>query len=188
MSEQQLLPQRVVSGGQTGADQAGLIAARRFAIPTGAWMPKDFLTSTGTAPELAREFGLQEHTGGYADRTEANVRLADGTLRIAASFETLGEKCALKWLLHHGKPYLDIDRAAPPPVALLRSAEALRLEARNPRAYSSDSLPSTSALRTSGPRASPGHCTRPALSARAVAHFSAAVSRRGSGRAGARCS
>ena len=116
MSEQQLLPQRVISGGQTGADQAGLIAARRFGIPTGGWTPKDFLTSAGPAPELAREFGLQEHSGGYADRTEANVRLADGTLRFAASFETLGEKCTLKWLLHHGKPYLDIDRAAPPPV------------------------------------------------------------------------
>jgi hypothetical protein len=116
MSEQQLLPQRVISGGQTGADQAGLIAARRFGIPTGGWMPRDFLTTTGPAPDLARKFGLQEHTGGYADRTEANVRLADGTLRFAASFETLGEKCTLKWLLHHGKPYMDIDRADPPPV------------------------------------------------------------------------
>jgi hypothetical protein len=116
MSEQQLLPQRVVSGGQTGADQAGLIAARRFGIPTGGWMPKGFITTTGPAPDLAREFGLREHTGGYADRTEANVRLADGTLRFAASFETLGEKCTLKWLHHHRKPYLDIDRNAPPPV------------------------------------------------------------------------
>lgn len=116
MPEQPLLPERVVSGGQTGADRAGLVAARRFGIPTGGWMPRGFLTSTGPAPELAREFGLREHRGGYADRTEANVRLADGTLRFAASFETLGEKCTLKWLRHHGKPYLDIDRAAPPPV------------------------------------------------------------------------
>ena len=116
MSEQQLLPQQVVSGGQTGADQAGLIAARRFGIPTGGWMPQGFLTTTGPAPDLARAFGLQEHPGGYADRTEANVRLADGTLRFAASFETPGEKCTLKWLRPHGKPYLDIDRADPPPV------------------------------------------------------------------------
>lgn len=115
MSEQ-LLPERVISGGQTGADQAGLIAARRFGIPTGGWMPKGFLTRRGPAPELAREFRLREHTGGYADRTEANVRLADGTLRFAATFETLGEKCTLKWLRHHRKPYLDIDRAAPPPI------------------------------------------------------------------------
>ena len=116
MSQQRLLPEQVISGGQTGADQAGLVAARRYGIPTGGWMPKDYLTSTGPAPELAREFGLQEHSGGYADRTEANVRLADGTLRLAASFETLGEKCTLKWIRRHGKPYLDIDRAAPPPV------------------------------------------------------------------------
>jgi hypothetical protein len=79
-------------------------------------MPKGFRTSIGPAPDLARAFGLQEHSGGYADRTEANVRLADGTLRLAASFETPGEKCTLKWLLHHGRPYLDIDRADPPPV------------------------------------------------------------------------
>ena len=47
---------------------------------------------------------------------------------------------------------------------------------------------STSALRTSGPRASPGHRTHPALSAGAVAHSSAPVSCRGSGRAGEICS
>jgi hypothetical protein len=116
MSEQPLLPERVVSGGQTGADQTGLTAARRFGIPTGGWMPRGFLTTAGPAPELAREFGLREHSGGYADRTEANVRLAHGTLRFAATFETPGEKCTLKWLRHHGKPYLDIDRNAPPPV------------------------------------------------------------------------
>jgi hypothetical protein len=116
MPEQQLLPQRVISGGQTGADQAGLIAARRFGIPTGGWMPKGFLTNSGPAPELAREFGLREHPGSYADRTETNVRLADGTLRFAASFETLGEKCTLKWLRHHSKPFMDIDMNAPLPV------------------------------------------------------------------------
>jgi hypothetical protein len=48
--------------------------------------------------------------------------------------------------------------------------------------------PNTSALRTSGPRASPGHRTHPALSAGALAHFSAALSCRESGRADERCS
>src|SRR5262245_37269304 len=87
LAQQQILPEGVVSGGQTGADQAGLIAARRFGIPTGGWMPKGFLTTTGPAPDLAREFGLREHSGGYADRTEANLRLPAGTLRFAASSE-----------------------------------------------------------------------------------------------------
>lgn len=116
MSELLLLPQKVISGGQTGADQAGLMAARRFGIPTGGWMPKGFQTTSGPAPELAREFGLREHPGGYADRTETNVRTSDGTLRFAASFETLGEKCTLKCIRLHSKPYMDIDFAAPPPV------------------------------------------------------------------------
>jgi hypothetical protein len=39
MAHQQILPERVVSGCQFGADQAGLIAARRFGIPTGGWKP-----------------------------------------------------------------------------------------------------------------------------------------------------
>ncbi|HJT77421.1 MAG TPA: putative molybdenum carrier protein, partial [Gemmataceae bacterium] len=36
--------ERVISGGQTGADQAGLAAAKACGIPTGGWMPKGFLT------------------------------------------------------------------------------------------------------------------------------------------------
>src|SRR5262249_48848852 len=108
-------PEGVVCGGRPGGDRGGLTAARRFGIPMGGWMPQGFLTTTGPAPDLAREYGLQEHPGGYADRTEANVRLADGTLRLAASFETPGEQCTLKGLLHHGKPYLHIDPADPPP-------------------------------------------------------------------------
>jgi hypothetical protein len=35
---------RVVSGGQTGADQAGWRAARASGIATGGWMPEGFLT------------------------------------------------------------------------------------------------------------------------------------------------
>jgi len=113
MNELRLLPEKVISGGQTGADQAGLIAAREFGIATGGWMPQGHQTSTGPNPELAREFGLKEHHGGYAERTETNVRASDGTLRIAGTFNTLGEKCTLKWIRHHGKPSLDVAMNAP---------------------------------------------------------------------------
>jgi hypothetical protein len=115
MEEVERLPEKVISGGQTGADQAGLDAAARFGIPTGGWMPRGWKTSRGPDPELGERFGLKEHAGDYADRTEANVREADATLRFAASFQTLGEKCTLKWLLHHGKPYLDVDMNDPIP-------------------------------------------------------------------------
>jgi hypothetical protein len=48
---------RVVSGGQTGADQAGWRAARASGIATGGWMPAGFLTEAGPRPEFAEMFG-----------------------------------------------------------------------------------------------------------------------------------
>ena len=66
-------------------------------------------------PGLAREYGLKEHSGGYPERTGANVREADATIRFAASFQTYGERCTLRWLHELHKPYLDVDLAAPPP-------------------------------------------------------------------------
>jgi hypothetical protein len=36
--------ERVISGGQTGADQGGLRAARACGIPTGGWAPRGWLT------------------------------------------------------------------------------------------------------------------------------------------------
>ena len=92
------LPRKVISGGQTGADQAGLIVAQRFGIPTGGWMPRGWKTATGANPQLAEAFGLREHTGDYADRTAANVRDSDGTIRFAGSFRIFGERCTLKWI------------------------------------------------------------------------------------------
>lgn len=106
----------VISGGQTGADQAGLRTARRFGIPTSGWMPKGWETSRGPDPELGREFGLQEHPGGYAERTEANVRDSDGTLRFAADFSSRGERCTFNCIQRHGKPYFDVHMNDPPPV------------------------------------------------------------------------
>jgi hypothetical protein len=52
--------QRIISGGQTGADQAGLEAAERLGIPTGGFMPKGFHTETGPRPVLAARYGLVE--------------------------------------------------------------------------------------------------------------------------------
>ena len=111
--------EKIISGGQTGADQAGLLVARQFGLATGGWMPSGFLTSTGANPELAREFGLLEHTGGYPERTRANVRESDGTIRLAASFWTSGERCTLKWIKHYGKPSFSVEMLAPQPAELV---------------------------------------------------------------------
>lgn len=74
------LVKRVISGGQTGADQAGLIAANTLDIPTGGWAPKGWLTEDGPAPWLA-DYGLKEAPSeDYKYRTTANVRDSDATL------------------------------------------------------------------------------------------------------------
>jgi hypothetical protein len=71
---------KIISGGQTGVDQAALRAAKACGIPTGGWAPKGWRTEDGPAPWLA-EFGLQEHASAdFADRTRANVGLAGLTL------------------------------------------------------------------------------------------------------------
>ena len=51
---------KVVSGGQMGADVAGLRAAKELGIPTGGFAPAGWQTSKGPQPGLATEFGLLE--------------------------------------------------------------------------------------------------------------------------------
>ena len=100
----------VMSGGQTGADQAGLRIAKQFGIPTGGWMPLDWQTGAGPRPDFEQLYGMKcLHHGGYKERTEANVRLSDGTIRFAANFNSMGEKCTLNAILDNNKPYMDID-------------------------------------------------------------------------------
>jgi hypothetical protein len=53
--------ERVVSGGQTGADQAGWRAAKAVGLETGGWMPRGFLTEDGHRPEFRDLYGAVEH-------------------------------------------------------------------------------------------------------------------------------
>jgi hypothetical protein len=72
---------KIISGGQTGADQAAWRAAKAFGVPTGGWMPKGFLTEDGPHPEFAEQFGAAElPTENKAARTEQNVQDSDATL------------------------------------------------------------------------------------------------------------
>jgi len=77
--------EKIISGGQTGADFAGLMAARFLGIPTGGTAPKGWRIenadgSSGSNPELA-SFGLIEHESSeYPPRTKQNVADSDATL------------------------------------------------------------------------------------------------------------
>lgn len=101
---------KVISGGQTGADQAGLKAAKACGLETGGWLPKGCVTLDGPRPDLLAEYGMQEFpTPGYPARTEANVRDSDGTLRFAKTFSSAGEKCTLRAINWFNRPHFDIN-------------------------------------------------------------------------------
>lgn len=71
---------KVISGGQTGADQAGLFAATDMGIPTGGTAPNGWRTQKGPAPWLA-DYGVVEHTShAYQPRTRCNVQASSVTL------------------------------------------------------------------------------------------------------------
>ena len=73
---------KIISGGQTGADLAGLVAARNLQLQTGGMMPKGFINEAGQQPSLAEFYGMTEHllSDKYPPRTEWNVANSDGTL------------------------------------------------------------------------------------------------------------
>src|SRR5262245_48868343 len=99
----------VISGGQTGVDQAALRAARAAGIPTGGWAPKGFRTEAGPAPWLA-DFGVQEHESAhYPDRTRANVGAADLTLILLARDSDLVGGAALTLRIAQADRSLGID-------------------------------------------------------------------------------
>jgi hypothetical protein len=100
---------RVISGGQDGADLAGLIAAKDLGIPTGGAMPLGWRTKSGSHPEYAELYGCHEHSSpSYPPRTKRNVKDSDGTVRFAYNFHTAGERCTATALLAAGKPYFDV--------------------------------------------------------------------------------
>ena len=99
---------KIISGGQTGADQAGLEVARKFGVATGGSIAKGYRTCFGSDPSLAR-YGLDEHKSfDYPPRTKQNAKDGDVTVRLASNFNSAGEKLTLRYCQFFKKPVLDI--------------------------------------------------------------------------------
>lgn len=112
---------KVISGGQTGADEAGLQAAKAMGLQTGGWMPKGYITQAGNRPDFIDLYGVEEHTSAkYSPRTFTNVRDSDGTIRFARNFESKGEILTLKAITQYKRPYFDIDIDNAPQVVIVR--------------------------------------------------------------------
>lgn len=99
--------QEVWSGGQTGADQGGLRAARELGLKTGGWAPQGYRTETGRAGWLA-SYGLKEHPSPYySERTAANVCDTDGTL-LVGSLASPGSRATRRLARADSKPFLHV--------------------------------------------------------------------------------
>ena len=71
---------KIISGCQTGADRAGLIAAKACGLETGGYVCTKNKTELGYEPELIDIYQLSElNTFDYPKRTLANVNAADAT-------------------------------------------------------------------------------------------------------------
>jgi hypothetical protein len=93
----------IISGGQTGADQAGWRAAIAFGFKTSGWMAKGFLTEDGPRPEFAELYGAREmDSPEYRVRTEQNVRDSDATIWFG-SIDTPGAKTTLRAIQEMGR-------------------------------------------------------------------------------------
>ena len=95
-----------VAGGQTGADQGALTAAKDHGYPTGGWAPKGWMTEDGPAPWLAEKYGLKEYPEpGYPARTKANIFDADLTV-LVGNMSSRGSKLAIATAKANNKPAL----------------------------------------------------------------------------------
>lgn len=97
---------KIISGGQTGADQAGLLAGKELGISTGGTAPPGFQTAQGSQKELLERFGLEEGVPDpkiYPKRTIKNAQDADGTVWFGNT-DSPGARLTLGRIAQAGKP------------------------------------------------------------------------------------
>ncbi len=97
--------EKIISGGQTGADMAGLVFAHKIGITTGGTAPKGYKTESGNMVHLLKDvFGLSEF-GDYKQRTIINIEDSDGTV-IFADRTSAGSLLTMKKCREMKKPYV----------------------------------------------------------------------------------
>lgn len=98
--------EKIISGGQTGADQGGLAAAHYLHIPTGGYAPPNYITENGPNPHLRSLYNLvsvELDPKIYPKRTLLNVQHSDGTLWMG-NINSPGGNLTLKYCTLGGKP------------------------------------------------------------------------------------
>lgn len=131
-----MMIERVISGGQTGADRGALDAAAELGLPHGGYCPRGRRAEDGRIPA---RYELEElPSRAYAARTEENVLAADATVVLTRGKPTGGSALTVALARRHGRPILhvDLDREAAPARAIasfLRARGARVVNVAGPR-------------------------------------------------------
>lgn len=105
--QEEPLPLRVVSGGQTGVDRAALDAAIALGIEHGGWCPRGRLAEDGKIPD---HYQLVETASPeYWVRTQQNVIDSDGTLILYRRELSGGTELTHRFAHKHARPCLLVD-------------------------------------------------------------------------------
>jgi len=102
---------KIISGGQTGADRAGLIFARDNNIPYGGYVPLRRKAEDGVVPMIFTEM-TESASSDYRVRTELNVREADCTIvftRCPLSEVASGSWLTIAFAKKYGKEWRHVD-------------------------------------------------------------------------------
>ncbi len=103
---------RIISGGQTGADQGGLDFALKHGWPCGGWCPPGRRCETGRIP--GRYPVREVEAGDYNERTRRNIQDADATLVITQlGFMEEGTGLTLAWCEEYDRPNFHFDISIP---------------------------------------------------------------------------
>ncbi len=105
LESKRFVPEKIVSGGQTGVDRAGLDVAIALNLAHGGWCPSGRLSEDGTIP--SRYEMSEMETNDYPSRTKQNVidsdatlilyegRLSSGTMLTWRTCQKLSKECKL---------------------------------------------------------------------------------------------
>lgn len=100
-------PQLILSGGQTGVDRAALDWAISCDIAHGGWCPRGRTAQDGPLPE--RYMLKETEAGGYSQRTRMNVHDADATLIIHRGPLEGGTRLTYRFVDELQKPFQMLD-------------------------------------------------------------------------------
>ena len=98
---------KIISGGRTGVELAGLDVAVKLGIAHGGWASRGMRNDQGP---LAAQYGLQEVSAlGFRYAMEQNILNSDGTLLVTRDRQTVETRYAVETALSHQRQLLHVD-------------------------------------------------------------------------------